>query len=1009
MLMGISVFSACNKTGVYTVKFMVDGAQYATADINDGAVALPENPSKTYYDFRGWYTDESRNTEFTNKDVKSNTTVYALFVAKTVDVSVDGGAAEEKTLEEVATGTYAPRREGLTFDGWYTDAAYQTKYATQSVDALYGRFMAKITFNNGYEDVYTALAVPGEAFGGGVAPTTERVKKFYMDDKDISYVDGDGNAIANIATKTFDANQTVTVLWRTPFLKYEETDQGDLTCKGIDNSNITLYRSFPALSVLSNITYNGESRRVTGISLLPVSDALNTIIIGEGVKQASNACNGSLLSAGYNVERIVLPSSLVIIQSSFSGLGLANADAIEFSDGGNLKIIINSFWVGESDSLNRQRKGYNFDIEIPASVINLSQAPDNFVFPSNSIFTNDGNGRIYKTDSDGNKILITDTNVDANGRLTVEDGVDGIQVGAFFYFNTYSVNYLKYLSLPASFSMVSYNEPLADYSDFYTSNYLYDPNGMSTPDEYMALGAYSIVNEIEKIDYIAIDQTAYPANVNRFALGGDNYQENPFKIVFIGEVAPSGPVAVNIISTNTMTNEIRKYSIDAVSGGTLTREDILTAAGITESYLTATSIRQFGEDYFAAGETSATVSRNQYIHLYFKYTVTGFTYSANGDGTATVTGFDSASAHRLASGMYLVVIPNEFDGVRITAIGDEAFRNNHDISHIFIGDGITAIGERAFMNASNLYSINITAGGLQTIGRSAFENVGCVWNAASQQYVVNTQFSSIPECRVNTSRYGVQLKLPVAALTYVGPYAFKSRAVFLQPAAGEENRSMSVTYQNEAGTTVSRVSEEAVAGAYFLIKGPSAADLVRFMETNIAQQPTLNNPTVMIDITVYDVQLIAISGNGTLSNIGMGDSGRRFSYAFVPKDLVTRYEIMEGSVYFLDNRALTFGIVSKVHKNAFTDISNYIKTAFRMVYDCKTRVIDNWLALEQITSVVNANYVFANDGETDYGAVSKTTNIFCDGWFEGIMHDDPHYADLLAFMSGYVLMDGYLN
>lgn len=51
--------------------------------------------------------------------------------------------------------------------------------------------MAAVTYDNGYETVYSELVVPGNKV---TRPATESVKKYYMDAEDISYVDANGVA-----------------------------------------------------------------------------------------------------------------------------------------------------------------------------------------------------------------------------------------------------------------------------------------------------------------------------------------------------------------------------------------------------------------------------------------------------------------------------------------------------------------------------------------------------------------------------------------------------------------------------------------------------------------------------------------------------------------------------------------------------------------------------------------------------------------------------------------------
>lgn len=208
------------------------------------------------YTFRDWYTDEacSADNVFDESNVTGDITVYALMAEANITLNITDGsgtatqiagtlsALSQTTTEQEA----AAAEENLTFDGWYTDAAFTQKYSNgMDVTALYGRYMAQITYDNGYETLYSELVTPS---GKTTAPDT-RVDDFvkrYMDDEDISYNDSKGNAI-NFTAYRFDKNEVVTVLWKTPGLVYEAIEGNNYRVSGIDTTDIT----YPAVSVLS--------------------------------------------------------------------------------------------------------------------------------------------------------------------------------------------------------------------------------------------------------------------------------------------------------------------------------------------------------------------------------------------------------------------------------------------------------------------------------------------------------------------------------------------------------------------------------------------------------------------------------------------------------------------------------------------------------------------------------------------------------------------------------------
>ena len=110
---------------------------------------------------------------------------------------------------------------------------------------------------------------------------------------------------------------------------------------------------------------------------------------------------------------------------------------------------------------------------------------------------------------------------------------------------------------------------------------------------------------------------------------------------------------------------------------------------------------------------------------------------------------------------------------------------------------------------------------------------------------------------------------------------------------------------------------------------------------------------------------------------------------------------MEGSIYYLSNsrmRSIVFGIVKKVHTNAFTDINEKFYQAEEGTYKGKVYryegskaeydIYDGWLTLEQITGIASKDY--------DFKAADA---IFEDGWFNGFSVSDADYEEKMSFMS----------
>ncbi len=997
MLCAVGVFAlaACNNTETYTVTFMVrengttgDWQQYTTVDTNDdGSVTLPVEPTVDGYTFRDWYTDEacSADNVFDESNVTGDITVYALMAEANVTLNVTDGsgtstqiagtlsALSETTTEQEA----AAAEENLTFDGWYTDAAFTQKYSNgMDATALYGRYMAKITYDNGYETLHTELVTPGTLTSAPDARVDDFVKR-YMDDEDISYNDSKGNAI-DFTADTFDENEVVTVLWKTPGLVYAPVGGQDnkYYVSDIDNDD---YVTYPVISFLSKDvngvdskgeTINGDVLGVVfdrfGV-VLDNTESLTKILFADGIEYISGLQMSNNRSL---VEEISLPKTLKVLENSL--WGFSNLNELILPQG--LEVIIDCFWSDykEGQSTDYREAGYDFNIIIPSTVTNMVLVPKNLDLSQNENFEYDEGDRLYYVDGDS-KILCSEyqSNATDEGRLVVEEGVTGVQV-----YLLSKLNY-DYLDLPSTFCEVGYNNAAEDYPA-YTGTRLTPQSVINNPEATPASGtksdSYAIVSNLDEITYVTIARTGdLPVSDYAFVStsgvphNGSEFEDD-VKVVLIGDVTAGEAVSIRLTVSYSRDNEVTTSVLSSYkSGDTLTVAAILEAAGVSKEDYTVI-VRNVGEVY-----EGGTITSDMYITVECYAKAGGFTYTVNADGeTATVTGFDSATAEQLTDGTYRVTI-DMIDGYIVTAIADGAFKDVSGVSEVYISNAVTTIGAEAFMNMGNLRLVDIAPGGLSVIGESAFENAGCVQDGDGN-WTVNTE-GGVDE---------LTMILPLADLTDIQPYAFKTKAIEKFTAVDSE-ATRNIQMMLMQGTS------SFTEGMFLFAMTGSSTNRAIIKYTGINETKTMQNSSgADTEITVRGAQLVAIAGGAAYSNassgLALGFSYRYFdsqmgAYAPALATNVFEYEIMEGSVYYGGSTLQIYiGMVSKVHKNAFTDIEDEAPSI--NYYNCS---YDQHMTIEQVQT--------------------QTSEIFEEGWFEGRDNSKNTFmADAKAQSSRYPLM-----
>ena len=93
------------------------------------------------------------------------------------------------------------------------------------------------------------------------------------------------------------------------------------------------------------------------------------------------------------------------------------------------------------------------------------------------------------------------------------------------------------------------------------------------------------------------------------------------------------------------------------------------------------------------------------VEFYPVTPIDAFTFSDNGDGTYSVTGFNGSGLS--STSIKVLNIPKTYEGKPVTKIGNSAFYNCDDLIKVIIPDSVTSIGSSAFQSCSKLECIEI--------------------------------------------------------------------------------------------------------------------------------------------------------------------------------------------------------------------------------------------------------------------------------------------------------------
>ena len=220
------------QANTFTVTYDANGGSVSPASKNvtyGGTYGTLAKPSRTGYDFAGWYTAASGGTKVTSSTkvtATSNHKIYAHWIDNTYTVTFDanGGSVSPTSKTVTSAAPYGtlptPTRNGYTFTGWYwhvgsnggaiiTSDTKVTATSDHTLVAHWALSAFTLSFNgNGGSTPASRSVNAGEAYG--TLPTSSRTGYDFIG----WFTAASGGTQVSANTKMGNANTTLYAHWK---------------------------------------------------------------------------------------------------------------------------------------------------------------------------------------------------------------------------------------------------------------------------------------------------------------------------------------------------------------------------------------------------------------------------------------------------------------------------------------------------------------------------------------------------------------------------------------------------------------------------------------------------------------------------------------------------------------------------------------------------------------------------------------------------------------------------
>ena len=803
----------------FTISYTLDGGTNAANNpanytIETETITLAE-ASKDHYTFEGWYSDATFTADNEVTEIATGSTGPKEFFAKfsTYDITynLDGGTNDAnnpaKYTVKTETITLAnASKTGRTFKGWYSEAAF-----TNQVTEIATGSTGDISLYAKYSDEYT-LQLSDVIFSDEeITDYTNTTEKNIIIPDNFNDV-----AVTSIGYAAFYNNQLtqVSIGNSVNSIGYDAFYDNQLTQVSIGNSVLTIGDGAFWKNKLTEVIIPNSVKFIEASAFS--NNQLTNVIIGNSVTSiGKNAFNNNTGLTLFN-----LPTHYQGYSYSWSN-GKKSGDEItdftlsyeldEDSKGDAVDFTISYTLDGGTNDANNPA---NYTIETgPITLADATKVGYTFAgWYSEDVFTNQvteittgstGDISLYAKYSDEYTLQLSDV-IFSNGEITdytnatekniiIPENFNDVAV-TFIGEDAFQNNQLTQVSIPSSVTSIgegafSDNTGLTSFNlpaHYQGSSYSWS-NGKKSGDEITDFALSYELDEDSKGDAVGFTIT-YTLD------GGTNAANNPADYtvetatITLENASKDRYTFAGWYSEAAFTNQVTEIAIGStedvvlfakfletynisytLDGGTNDANNpaAYTVESATITLADASKTGRTFKGWYFKGWYSKAAFTNQVteiatgsagdIRLYAKYSdeytlqLSDVTFS-NGE----ITDYTNTTEKN-------IIIPDNFNDVAVTSIGEGAFQNNK-LTQVSIPDFVTYIGEDAF-SSNKLTQVSIP-NSVNSIGKNAFQN-----NQLTQVSIGNS-VKIIGDGAFQNNKL-TQVSIP-DFVTYIGYYAFSS-------------------------------------------------------------------------------------------------------------------------------------------------------------------------------------------------------------------------------------------